>query len=196
MHKLYALRKTSGLGASKSSYRSVTPLGRPMIDVSGHATDHPSAKSSAMQTFFVSSVATTETLEGLYRANDGNDVLDDLGRKKPTANAISANGKIRLNQHFLGALNSLLREVDMRIVVQNDVLIIRQLQPASTDRYFRPNALPRIPAPDALRPATIRPMLAVLAAGSKHQSSAGAAACAGHGSIGLCSRQSQGDRVE
>jgi hypothetical protein len=62
---------------------------------------------------FVSSVATTETLEGLYRANDGNDVLDDL-RKKPTANAISANGKTRLNQHFLGALNSLLREVDMR----------------------------------------------------------------------------------
>jgi hypothetical protein len=39
-------------------------------------------------------------------------VLDDL-RKKPTANAISANGKTGLNQHFPGALNSLLREVDM-----------------------------------------------------------------------------------
>src|SRR5262245_42339475 len=38
---------------------------------------------SAMQTFFVSSVATTEILEGSYRANDGNDVLDDLGRKSP-----------------------------------------------------------------------------------------------------------------
>ena len=36
-----------------------------------------------MQTFFVSSVATTETLEGSYRANDGNGVLDDLGRKSP-----------------------------------------------------------------------------------------------------------------
>ena len=31
----------------------------------------------------VFSVATTETLEGSYRANDGNDVLGDLGRKSP-----------------------------------------------------------------------------------------------------------------
>ena len=30
-----------------------------------------------------STVATTETLEGFYRANDGNDVLDALGRKSP-----------------------------------------------------------------------------------------------------------------
>ena len=36
-----------------------------------------------MQTFFVSTVATTETFEGSYRANDGNDGLDDLGRKSP-----------------------------------------------------------------------------------------------------------------
>ena len=93
-----------------------------------HATDPP-AKSS--ETIFFLASRPPRLSRGLYRANDGNDVLDDL-RKKPTANEISANGKTRLNQHFLGALNSLLREVDMRIVVQSDVLIIRQLQRAST----------------------------------------------------------------
>ena len=35
------------------------------------------------KTSFVSNVATTETLEELYRAYDGNDALDDLGRKSP-----------------------------------------------------------------------------------------------------------------
>ena len=35
------------------------------------------------KTSFVSSVATTETLEGWYQAYDGNDALDDLGRKSP-----------------------------------------------------------------------------------------------------------------
>ena len=49
------LRKTSDLGASKSSYGSVTPLGR------CHATDHPS---EIFRNDFVSSVATTGTLEG------------------------------------------------------------------------------------------------------------------------------------
>jgi FixJ family two-component response regulator len=92
--------------------------------------------------------------------------------------------EIRLNQHLLGALDSLLYEVDMRGHPDGLLKLSRKMmptQPESTDRYSRPNALPLIPAPDASRGATIRRVLAVLAAASKYQSSPGAGVCAGCG---------------
>src|SRR5229473_3710790 len=59
-------------GASKQGRRQENP-DQARLAKERSRTSHP----------FVSSVATTETLEEWYQAYDGNDALDDLGRKSP-----------------------------------------------------------------------------------------------------------------